>query len=203
MIFVASLSISVPFHWVSIPMFCAAIIIFFNLPLISVPFIWILRVPRLFHTSLTWVFSLLVLIFRSGSFDRICTSSSPAFHFHLFSACGFLSCFAQKPCLLSGNIRGRVFFFSPVPTGNTFSPRSPHIWRLPVHPLLFLRSSSHPALVNCSPYQSLESPRFCCLVLQRSVPRVSMPLKIRDQEVNIVDFVGHTVSSALFVQKQL
>ena len=147
-------------------------------------------------------FSVLVLIFCSGSFDRICTSFSSTFHFHLFSPCGLL--FFTEAMSDQLQHQRQSLLFSPVPTGNTFSTGSPHIWRLPVHLLWFLRSSSHPALVNCSSYQRLECQRFYCFVMQRSVPRVSRLFKIRDREVNIVDFVGHTVvSSVLTVQKQL
>lgn len=151
---VASLIISIPFHRVSIPIFCGAFF-FFNLLLISAPFLWALRVSRLFGMQLTWVFlhvafDLLLRLISDphGLCPRVYFPRLPVFA-HLFHrrfifACSIFVDFSlsQKPCLPDCNIRDRVFFSSPVPTVNTFSTSSPRIWRLPLHFLSLLRSSS-------------------------------------------------------------
>lgn len=103
MIFVVSLRISIPFHWVSIPIFCAAFFLkstsyfcSFSLSSESISFVpytidlgfspcqfWSSAAAPLRATRLV---SLSLLSMPAC----ICTSFSSTFHFRLFSPCGLL-----------------------------------------------------------------------------------------------------------------
>ena len=135
---VASLRISLPFHRVSIPIFCGAFFFkstsyFCSLSLSSESISFVVY-------AATWVFlhvafDLLLRLISDphGLCPRVYFPRLPVFA-HLFHrrfifACSLFVDFplSQKPCLPDCNIRGRVFFSSPVPTVNTFSTSSPRI----------------------------------------------------------------------------
>lgn len=213
--FVASLRTSIPFHRVSIPIFCAAFFFFkstsyfcsFSLSSESISFV-LYTIDLGFSPCRFWSAPAPLKATRLVSLSLLstpactCTSFPSTFHFRLFSPCGLLLVteavssrlqHQRQSLLFSPSSYSKYFFYQ----------KSPYL-KASCSFSLTPEKQFHFQLWLTAHHTKDWSPRgFSCLVMQRSIPRVRTLLRIRDQEVNIVDFVGRTVSSALVVQKQL
>ena len=132
----------------------------------------------------------------------ICASFPLTFHFRLFSLCRLLFVTEAMSSRLQHQRQSLLFFPSSYSKYFLYQ-QSPYLKASSSFPLT-PEKQFHIQLWLTAHRTKDWSPRgFNCLVMQRSVPRVRTLFRIRGQEVNMVDFVGRTVSSALIVQKQL